>query len=83
MLFFNATDAKQNFGALLEKAQREPVTIRKQNRDAAVILSPQDYHRLKRLNLQEFRDFRANVAKEAADKGLTDAILVDLLSPPD
>jgi prevent-host-death family protein len=36
-----ATDAKQRLAALLDAAQREPVMIRRQNRDVAVILSPQ------------------------------------------
>ena len=35
----SATDAKQRLAALLDAAQREPVLIRRQNRDVAVIMS--------------------------------------------
>ena len=34
----SATDAKQRLAALLDVAQREPVLIRRQNRDVAVII---------------------------------------------
>ncbi|WP_424522213.1 type II toxin-antitoxin system Phd/YefM family antitoxin, partial [Rubrivirga sp.] len=34
-----ATEAKNHFGRLLDRAQREPVTIEKQGRPVAVMLS--------------------------------------------
>ncbi len=34
-----ATEAKNRFGAVLDDAQREPIVIRKQDRDVAVVLS--------------------------------------------
>lgn len=39
MRTMSATEAKQNLGALLDAAQSEPVTIHRQNRDIAVVLS--------------------------------------------
>ena len=42
MRYVSASDAKQRFGVLLDAAQREPVTIKRQNREVAVIISPQD-----------------------------------------
>ena len=38
----SATDAKQRLSALLDVAQREPVLIRRQNRDVAVIITAQE-----------------------------------------
>ena len=39
----SATDAKQNFAALLDDAQRGPRgAIRRQSRDQAVLISPQE-----------------------------------------
>ena len=38
-----STKAKSNFGALLDAAQREPVTIEKQGRAVAVVVSIEDY----------------------------------------
>ena len=42
-------------GAYQDQAQREPVVIMKHNREHAVLLSAQEYHRLKRLDRQVFR----------------------------
>ena len=39
----SATEAKQRLAALLDAAQREPVVIRRQNRDVAVIMSAEEY----------------------------------------
>ncbi len=39
----SSTDAKTHFGALLDMAQREPVTIHKKGRAVAVMLSMQDF----------------------------------------
>jgi len=46
MSSFNATDAKNRFGLVLDTALREPVTIVKQGREVAVVLSRDDYARL-------------------------------------
>ena len=49
----SATEAKQRLAALLDAAQREPVLIRRQNRDVAVIMSAQEYERIRRINIDE------------------------------
>lgn len=41
-----ATDAKNRLGALLDDAQHEPIVIRRQERDIAVVLSMAEYERL-------------------------------------
>jgi antitoxin Phd len=46
MKLFTAKDAKTNFGQLLDTAIREPVSISRNGRQVAVILSAQDYERL-------------------------------------
>jgi prevent-host-death family protein len=71
MRHVSATDAKQKLAALLDAAQREPVMIRRQKRDVAVLLSPQEYERLRALNAAEFQRFCDRVAGKAAEKGLT------------
>jgi prevent-host-death family protein len=43
----SATDAKNRFGEMLDMAQREPVRIRKNGRDVAVVLSVEEYQRLR------------------------------------
>lgn len=80
MQYISATDAKRTLGAVIDKAQREPVMIKRQNRDAAVLISPDDYNRLRGLNVKEFQEFCDDVAKQAAGKGLTEEILNDILA---
>ena len=80
MQFVSATEAKQTLAAVIEKAQREPITIRKQNRDVAVIMSMEDYQRITRFNIQEFQQFREDIGREAQERGLTEDKLNELLS---
>lgn len=80
MLQVSATDAKQRLGQLLDAAQREPVVIRRQERDVAVLLSPREYDRLRALNAQEFEQFCDRVASKAAAHGLTESKLAGLLN---
>jgi len=83
MQYVAATEAKQTFGAILDQVQREPVVIRRQNRDVAVLISPQDYQRLIRLNLEEFQAFRAEVSRTAQERGLTEQELAEVLASPE
>jgi prevent-host-death family protein len=80
MQYISATDAKQRLAALLDAAQREPVVIRRQNRDVAVVLSPQEYDRLRALNANEFQRFCDRVAESAAARGLTEDKLAEILA---
>ena len=67
-----ATEAKNRLGAILDDAQREPIVIRRQDRDIAVVLSMAEYERLRAGNIQAFLDLRNEVATQAAASGLTD-----------
>lgn len=40
---YAANDAKQNFGSLLDDAQRQPVVIERHGRPKAVVMSYEDY----------------------------------------
>jgi len=79
----SATEAKQRFAAVLDAAQREPVTIRRQNREVAVLLSTEEYQRLRALNVEEFECFCDTIAERAAARGLTEDELVDILTNED
>ena len=46
-----STEAKTNFGMLLDTAQREPVRVSKQGRSVAVMMSIQDYEEYEELKL--------------------------------
>lgn len=67
-----AADAKTNFGALLDKAQREPVTISRNGRAVAVVMSAVAYEEHQRLKLELLR--------QEVRKGLDDVERGDLIS---
>jgi prevent-host-death family protein len=75
-----ATEAKNRLGAILDEAQREPIVIRRQDRDIAVVLSMADYERLRSGNVRAFLDLRTEVAAQAAAAGLTEKRLAELLA---
>lgn len=63
-----STDAKTNFGALLDAAQRGPVAIKKKGRRVAVMLSAEDYDAYERRQLAWLqRELQAGI--DAADRG--------------
>jgi len=79
MRYVSATEAKQRLAALLDAAQREPITIRRQKRDVAVLLSAQEYERLRALNTAEFERFCDRIGERAAARGLTEDKLTEIL----
>ncbi len=52
MKSISASEAKTHFGELLDNAQREPVTVSKQGRPVAVMMSIQDYEEIKLSHLR-------------------------------
>ena len=79
MRYVSASQAKQRLAAVLDAVQREPVTIRRQNREVAVVISPLDYRRLVTRNVAEFRLFCERVSAAAKARGLTEDQLDRLL----
>jgi prevent-host-death family protein len=80
MRYVSASDAKQKLAAILDAAQREPVMIRRQKRDVAVLLSAQEYERVCATNRGEFLRFSDRVSKKAKAQGLTESTLHEILA---
>jgi prevent-host-death family protein len=78
--YVSATEAKQRLAALLDAAQREPVVVRRHDRDVAVIVSAEEYERLRALNADAFQRFCDRVAERSAARGLTEEKLAEILA---
>jgi PHD/YefM family antitoxin component YafN of YafNO toxin-antitoxin module len=51
----SATYAKQNFAAILDLSQREPVMIQRHERDITVMMSVVEYDRIQQIRIQKQR----------------------------
>lgn len=80
MQYVSATDARNSLSKAIDMAQREPVTIQKQGREVAVVLSPQDFARITEDNRQEFLAFCDRVGQKAVAAGLDELKLAGLLA---
>lgn len=80
MRVVSASEAKQGLAGVIEAARREPVVIRRQKRDVAVVMSIDEYERLVHLNVAEFQRFCDQVGSAAESAGMTEAKLAELLA---
>ncbi len=71
-----AKEAKNNFGELMDTAQREPVTIERRGRAVVVVISATEYEKIK---LERLRA-RLAIGEAQADRGeFVDQSLDDML----
>lgn len=77
-----STEAKNNFGELLDNAQHEPVTIEKNGRPIAVMYSFKEYQEMERMKLEVLqRDLQIGIDELDAGKGIdADEVFKELLS---
>lgn len=75
----SATEAKQGFAALLDTAQREPVVIRRHERDIAVLVSADEFERLRDLHVRDLEELCNRVSAQAKARGMNEKVLEDLL----
>ncbi|NVK38657.1 MAG: type II toxin-antitoxin system Phd/YefM family antitoxin [Gammaproteobacteria bacterium] len=67
-----ANDAKRNFGELLLNAQREPVKISKNNKDAVVVMSIKDYEELENMKAEYLKHCFESAKKDLANGEVVD-----------
>jgi prevent-host-death family protein len=79
MQYFSSTDARNNFSEMMDKAKREPLVIQKKGRDAVVMMSIDDFERIRRRNADNFFKIADEIATSAKNNGLTQEILDDIL----
>jgi len=80
MKVFTVTEAEGKLTALLSEAEREPILIRNDDQDVAVILSKAGYEQLRLGNVHAFLEFRKQVAAQAAARGLSEDAILGLLT---
>jgi prevent-host-death family protein len=65
MADISATDAKNRFGQVLEMARTEPVHVQKNGRDVAVVVSPDEYRRLRAADAPKVNPVFAKLHEES------------------
>ena len=75
-----ARDAKNRFGRLLDAVQSAPVRVTKKGRAVGVMMSMQQYERLRGAAWERLTVTMDALGKEASANGLTDAELEALLA---
>jgi len=80
MTTVSATHAKQNFAAMLDLAQREPVRIRRHDREVAVLISPEEFEALRKAKVKDLIAITEESGRFAESHGMTDELLAQLLA---
>jgi len=80
MIEMSSTEARQNFGAFLDRGSREIVIIKRQNREVGAFVPMKELEKLRRLQIAELTKAASDLSAEGQSNGLTEAILNDILS---
>jgi len=72
MQTLTANDAKRNFGELLLSAQREPVKVSKNSKDAVVVMSIKDYEELEAMKADYLRQCFELAKQDLAHSNVVD-----------
>lgn len=83
MLTFTANEAKNRFGELIDRAQREPVRVTRRNRVVGVMVSAEDYAAMRAFYADRLRNTLRQTSTKAAENGLTEEELQRLLADED
>lgn len=83
MKSIDEAEAQARLDEILEETQRQPIVIRRQGQDTAVVVSIMEYERLRSLDVQGFLALRREVAEEAMSAELTPERLADLMRDED
>ncbi|GHB68389.1 antitoxin [Psychrosphaera saromensis] len=67
-----ANDAKRNFGELLLNAQREPIKISKNSKDAVVVMSIKDYEELETMKAEYVKHCFESAKEDLAQGNVVD-----------
>ncbi|TVR62286.1 MAG: type II toxin-antitoxin system Phd/YefM family antitoxin [Spirochaetaceae bacterium] len=80
MKTFTANEAKTRFGEFIDRAQREPVRVMRHDRVVGVMVSAEDYEEMRAFYADRLKRSMTESAEIAAESGLTEETLAELLS---
>lgn len=80
MKSIDEAEAQARLDEILDEAQRQPIVIRRQGRESAIVLSLVEFERLRSDNIRAFLELRDAVAREANEAGLTEEGIIQLLN---
>ena len=80
MKAMNEADLKERLAEILNEAQRQPIVIRRDEKDIAAIVSIGDYESIRVASVTSFIQVRNDAAQEAAANGLTEDRLNELIA---
>jgi PHD/YefM family antitoxin component YafN of YafNO toxin-antitoxin module len=80
MITMSSTEARKNFGAFLDQGSREPIIVKRQNREVGAFVPMGDLAKLRKLRLEELDSAAQTASEEAASNGLTEEILNQILA---
>ncbi len=75
-----ARDAKNRFGQLLDASQRAPVLLTRKGRGVSVVMSMEQYERLRGAAWERLAATMDALGEEASANALTPAVLSELLA---
>lgn len=80
MQTFTANEAKTRFGEFLDRVQREPVRVMRNDRVAGVMVSAEDYEAMRAFYANRLLQTMDKTSENAASAGLTPDKLDSLLA---
>lgn len=80
MITMSSSEVRQNFGEFLEKGSREPIIVKRQNREIGAFVPIEEYKKLRQLRMEELDSAVAALSDEAKANGLTEELLNNILN---
>jgi len=75
-----SSEARRNFGEFLEKGSRQPVIIKRQNRELGAFVPMADLEKLRRIRMEELDSSAKAMSKKSKANGLTEDVLNKILA---
>lgn len=79
MQIITSSELQSQIGKIMKLVQREPVTINSHGTPVAVLLSYDEFEKMRSEKIQDFTQFCEDVSLKAAAKGMNEKVLKELL----